>query len=54
MHLFQHSENSPYKCELCNMNFQRRDKWLKHMNKEHPDVEFDLNPVEIEPPKIVN
>jgi hypothetical protein len=24
------------------------------MNKEHPDIEFDLNPIEIEAPKIVN
>lgn len=53
MHQFQHSQNSPYKCTFCCTNFQRRDKWLKHMNKEHPDEKVDLNPIEIEPPKII-
>lgn len=52
MHMFCHSENSPYACHICTLNFYRRDKWLKHMTKEHPDVKFDLNPVEIKAPKI--
>lgn len=54
MHQFSHSkvQDLPYKCSLCSINFHRRDKWLKHMNKEHPDVEIDLNPIEIAIPKV--
>lgn len=50
MHLFAHSNSKelPYKCSLCHdVKFQRRDKWLKHMTKTHPDSKIDTNPIEI-------
>ncbi|KAG5671072.1 hypothetical protein PVAND_001286 [Polypedilum vanderplanki] len=49
MHLFKHTEtnNFPYKCEECNEMFQRRDKWQKHYEKLHPNVEYKKDPIEI-------
>lgn len=56
MHQFKHteSENFPYKCSECGMNFQRRDKWLKHFNIEHKEKEIKKDPIEINVPIIVN
>jgi hypothetical protein len=48
MHVLTHSELRPYKCNICsNHQFHRRDKWLKHMSKEHPGEKIDMKSIEI-------
>ncbi|KAF8764317.1 Protein suppressor of hairy wing like protein [Argiope bruennichi] len=32
-------ECNPYKCILCNMKFQKRQSYLLHMKRHHPEVE---------------
>lgn len=56
MHKFVHLEETsqlPYQCSICNMGFQRRDKWLKHISKSHPDQAADVKEsIEIQEPAI--
>lgn len=49
LHLFKHTEacNFPYKCTACEMSFQRRDMWNKHMSKVHPGVVVKRDAIEI-------
>jgi uncharacterized C2H2 Zn-finger protein len=44
MHKFTHKPENllPYNCSICNASFQRRDKWLKHINKNHPEESSNL------------
>lgn len=52
MHKFAHSTEKsqlPYQCDVCKCGFQRRDKWLKHLKKSHPNHKFDV-PVSLEIP----
>lgn len=44
MHKFTHKPEShlPYSCSICNASFQRRDKYLKHVNRSHPKESADL------------
>jgi uncharacterized C2H2 Zn-finger protein len=44
MHKFTHKPENllPYNCSICGASFQRRDKWLKHINKNHPEESSDL------------
>lgn len=44
MHKFTHQPENllPYNCQVCNASFQRRDKWLKHISKSHPEESIDL------------
>lgn len=53
MHKFVHASQLPYKCNLCDTAFQRRDKLVKHRIKSHPDaVELISNPLEIHQPTV--
>lgn len=57
LHQFKHTEasNFPYKCTECEMSFQRRDMWIKHMNKVHPGIKFKKQAIEINvPTNIIN
>lgn len=54
MHKFSHSTESsqlPYQCEICQAGFNRRDKWLKHLSKNHPNTNFNI-PESLEIPKL--
>lgn len=54
MHKFTHSTESsqlPYQCEICHDGFNRRDKWLKHLSKSHPNTNFNV-PESLEIPNI--
>lgn len=44
MHKFSHKPENllPYNCTVCSAGFHRRDKWLKHINKNHPQESTDL------------
>lgn len=51
MHKFAHAEHLPYKCNLCESTFQRRDKLLKHRMKMHPEAaDLKSEPIEIRDP----
>lgn len=55
MHKFAHSSEPsqlPYQCSECQTGFQRRDKWLKHVSKMHPDLAVKKVSVEIQEPKV--
>lgn len=57
MHRFVHSSGTsqlPYQCTKCEIGFQRRDKWYKHIGKMHPNEFTDLkkSAVEIKEPII--
>lgn len=54
MHKFSHSTTEsqlPYQCEVCHAGFNRRDKWLKHLTKNHPNNKFSI-PEALEIPNI--
>lgn len=56
MHKFVHSSETsqlPYQCTKCEIGFQRRDKWYKHIAKIHPHEFIDLKKgsIEIKEPK---
>ncbi|XP_070508838.1 zinc finger protein ZFP2-like [Chironomus tepperi] len=55
LHQFKHTEatNFPYKCTECEMSFQRRDLWIKHMNKVHPGIEIKKEAIEIKVPSSI-